>query len=154
MEAKKYKLVGIENCWEIVPAGVYPIFADENNEYYRAYSSGNDDDKCFSFTDFVKMSKEASARVKLLKDCMVRAEEIEDTYSEGSTLALAMEINQGIVYVGRIDKYLNFISENKEELASNPNERELMLKDLNDEIDYLTTIVEEARNQGAIPRSL
>jgi len=150
MKDKKYKLVGIENEFNITPDTVYPIYADDENNLYRGYSSGDKDEKCFTFTHFVKVNN--NSNIKLLENCMTRNDLETEYFGIGDVFVIAMELSKDVVYVGRMDQYLQFIKDNYEAIKNTNGNNDFIERELNDQIDYLSTLVEEAKSQGAIPQ--
>ena len=156
MNKDKYKLVGVLNDIDVVPGFIYPIFIDKNNNLYRGYVDIKEyDNYNCCFTKFTKLPDEYVSKVKYLSDCIIKFEDDHEEYQIGDLPICGIEINKNVVYIGRIDKYLDFIDLYKEEIAfSNYSEyNELLLTEIEDEIEFTGNLVKIAKEQGLLEKT-
>ncbi len=150
MDEKEYRLVGILNYFDIVPDSIYPVFMDSDNVLYHAFVDDEEKDDNYLYTQFVRVPEEQVGRVKYLSDCMVKLDCEQDTFRVGDLALSGIELNNGIVYIGTIDKYLEFIKEYKEDIVFDYEFGEELLGELNNEVEDLEPLVRKAKEQGVI----
>ena len=150
---KKYKLVGTVNPFEVYPCELIPVFEDEDGKYYRAFNTYKKDGKwndCYYFTEFVEATPTRGFRLIQPEDTL---EDIEDEYQVNSVLCMAFESYDHKFYIGRLDKYLEFIENYRNEIEENNNEDSWGCA-LDEEINqYYVDLYNEAVEDGQLSSS-
>ena len=157
MENKRFRVVGIENGLKTVPASVSIICASDDGKLYRGFSTGEANDSCYTYTGFEEVGQNAdleALNIKPLRQCHTMFSDVAETYGVGDVVALGMEPFKDMVFIGRIDRYLEFITENEHQLAANNQDSEKIKNDIDCDIAFLTPLVNAARENGDLPRQL
>ena len=150
MDEKEYRLVGILNCFDVVPASIYPVFMDDDNFLYRAFVDSEEKEDNYLYTQFVRVPDDQVDEVRYLSNCMVKLDVEQETFKVGDLALAGIELNNGIVYIGTLDKYLDFINEYKEEIISGYEFREELLSELQNETESIGPLVRKAKENGVI----
>ncbi len=120
----KYKLVGTLNYFDIIPEIILPVFQDEENNFYMAYSDSSDEDlEKYTIKGFTPFKEDDVIRIKFLSNANNEMEEVNEYYEVGDIIIQAMEENENSIYIGRIDKFSthleNFVNTLKTEEEKN-----------------------------------
>ncbi len=155
MDNEKYKLVGILNSIGYVPNIVIPVFIGANKKLYWAVTSNDETDKvkCL-YQSFSELPQIFVNEVKMISNCIAKTECIQDYYKVGDLPVCGIEIEENGLYIGRIDKYLEFINYYRTDfIASNVSAyEECFIKRLDKEIELIREIVEEAKELGVLDK--
>lgn len=100
---KQYKLIGVYNCYKMIPDITYPIFMDEEGVYYGAFSVDEKSPFIPGFREFP--SKDEYDKVIPISE-VKEHEELKEYYQVGDLLVGAFQDENREFYVGRLDKYL------------------------------------------------
>jgi len=157
MNDNKYKLVGYLNMFDVIPCSVYPIYMDKNKELYWGFSNndnGNIEDcECY-FTRFLKLPEQYKSHVKYLSNCIAKIDQQKDYYQIGDLILNAIEIEENVLYIGPIDKYLSFIKSYKQDFVevSDYEYKEEFINELDKDIIFLEGILNKAKEDGTLDR--
>ena len=114
-DTKIYELVGTFNFLDFYPDKIFPVFKDENGQYYGAYS-GYSSPYIDSFYPFPGTDIEKKIRfIDKEKDIL---EDIDFFYEEGSILIVALECQDNEIYIGSLEKARLYIKEKRRWIAS------------------------------------
>ena len=106
-ENKKYELVGILNYFDLIPCTVYPIFRDSEGIYYGAFC---EEDSPYISTFMPFPSKERIKDIKRFTKTHNIFEILpgKEFYQVGDLALCALQTSKKNVYVGTIDKYVEY----------------------------------------------
>ena len=132
---KKYIPVGILNLLPVIPNQASVVFTDEDNNLYCGFIDDKADlENRFFYNRFVSIPEgEIRENIKYFKELKCEKEEVNKSYSVGDIIVLAFQTDENTAYVGRIDKYVNFLNQFKSTLVEGGNDKLL----LNEIEDYL-----------------
>lgn len=147
---KKYTPIGILNLVDVVPVEAWIVFSDKDNHLYFGYIDDNADlENKFSYDRFVSLPEnEVRKNIKYFKELKCNKEEVKDSYSVGDIITVAFQIDENTVYVGRIDKYVEFLNQFKNNLTEDKYDK-LLLDEINDSLNFydLSKIKFEGKNK-------
>ncbi len=152
---KSYKLVGYLNFFDIVPSIIYPIFADNDNDLYWAFSSVDDYFCVYYYTEFLKLPTKYKKSVKFFKDTNTKLEIINEYYQLGDLVLAGIELSDNEAYIGSIDKYYEFITQYKEKVIKNSDYKfkEEFLRELEHDIIDTEKLVYQASLSGVLDKA-
>ena len=122
----EYRIVGTARCIlgnEYFPYDMYVVFEGEDKELYIGFSTEQDGfvdasslkrpnyvDRLY-YTSFEKVNEEFKTNYcfRKLSETDNKMEEIEESYKVGDTVVSAFEYEENKAYIGRIDKFIEFI---------------------------------------------
>ena len=145
-----YKLVGYFNFFQIRPGFVYPIFMDNDGNYFWAFSDIDIDTNLYYYLKFIPLPMEYKSFIKFISDTDTIVE-VNNIYMNTGDLVLeGIEIEEGHAYIGTIDKFIEFARRNREEFVKNCDfeDRVFFLKELDRVIDEDEDLVMEAKEAG------
>ena len=150
MNNEKYKLIGICNPFNIVPFMVKLVFEDEEGNLYLSYFQDKETKEYSPYIKgFTRMSNEYMKYVERLSDCMVNSDALDkEYYSVGELVPCGIELNDGIVYIGPMDKYLEFLIEYKNEIAFSFEFKGDLVKNIEDEIHFIEPLVNQYKKDN------
>ena len=121
-EEKKYKLVGVINYFDVHPTRLYPIFLDENGDYCGGFIFDDNSPYIEIFQGF--FPEEMNDRIILFEDIKddsnttLIKEDVKDEYQIGDLAIEAISPCNGTIYIGTIDKFLEYTKRHKENLET------------------------------------
>ena len=135
--------IGICNPFNIVPFMVKPVFEDEEGNLCLGYIYDKETKEYSPYIKgFSRVSNEYMKYVERLSDCMVNSDALnKEFYSVGELAPCGIELDNGIVYVNDMYRYLEFLREYKNEIAFSFEFKGDLLKNIEDEINFIEPLV-------------
>ena len=114
---ESFKIVGTLNPYTspdegFVKGSVYPVFEGKDNDLYIGYTNTETDkEETPIYKCFATMSNNLKKSVKYLKDTKNTLENIQESYKIGDLSAYGFESEENKIYIGSLDRYIEFLSE-------------------------------------------
>lgn len=147
---KKYKLVGVYDEFGIKPSIIRPVFADENDKlFFPTCDKGNSIETTPYFQRFLPVYKGFINDVQYLDDLHAYLEIDKEYYQVGDLAIWGVQLSQDEVYIGRLDKYLEFLEDYRVYLydSYNNSDRDIFIRQIEREIEEVEKLVEETINK-------
>ena len=148
MKEEEYQLVGIWNDMGFIPDNVYPVFKGNDDHLYWGFTeiiNKDEKEKGIKYKYFYLFPDNYIEKVKYLNELDVELDLDKEKYTIGDNAIYGFQLDKKKVYIGTLDKYLDFITSYKEYLINNYNncDKGTLLSQLQNEIDYLQEITKE-----------
>lgn len=152
MDNKKYRLVGICNPFNIIPFMIKPVFEDEEGNLYITYIADKETKEYSPYIKgFSRMSNAYMKYVKNLSECLINSDALnKEYYSIGDLSPCGIEIENNIIYIGQMDKYLDFLKEYKNEIAFKFDFKAELIRNIEGEINFIEPLVIKYKQDNKI----
>ena len=144
---ENYKLVVFLNLLNLIPDGVYPVFQGNDGKYYGGFVKSQKE-LSVNIEQFIEWREDVIERIVFFDDIKnnpdysIKQEEVQDEYKLGDMGLSVHQISEKEIYVGRADKFLEFLKEHTnsiEEVLNSGDEKKIneMLKYYNSSLDSI-----------------
>ena len=148
----KYKLVGFYNFSDTVPSIIYPVFS-KNSFYYVGQTTDDNNISHYYYTKFKPIFSDGRNKNLKFLPLFKSSLEVEQEYYDIGSLAISgIQTSKSKVYIGSLDKYLEFIKEYRKQISAESNYifKKELLAELDGAIAIIQPLVDEARIDGVI----
>ena len=130
----KYRPVGILNILGVTPGEVNVVFKGIDNNLYCGFIDDVDEENIsFIYDEFRLLNESAENRVKYFNELECDKKGVEDEYSVGNIVISAFQLTEEKIFIGRIDKYVEFLKDYKKTILST---NEKLVNDIETDIKY------------------
>lgn len=147
IDNEKFTLVGFVNAFNVMPHKIVLVFADKEYDLYEypINCAEKEEDK-IRINQLTPLSKKyAYDNVNYFEEYTCIKADIKDEYSIGDISVMGFQIDNDFVYIGRIDKYIEFITNYRNKL--NKEENRILYTELTDDINNYGFIKEYTQEQ-------